>query len=111
MRELEFGTIMTNVSLSSLLPLFLSQARLSTGIGCAGRCIGVTLIVVALRRRAVVTLYSPFAQLRELKLLDRHCTPTIEVILLILWLIIAIRNFVFFSFCFTYVFHSVLQQG
>lgn len=82
-----------------ILPIFLSllPGFLSTGVGRAGRCVGVTLIVVALRRRAVVTLYSPFAQLRELKLLDRHCIPTMEVMLLVLWLTIAdFRDFLFF---------------
>lgn len=76
---------MTSVSHS--LPLFLSllPGYLSTGVGRAGRRVGVTVIVVALRWRAVVTLYSPFAQLRELKLLDRHCTPTMEVMSLVFW--------------------------
>lgn len=92
---------MTSVS----LPLFLSllPGYLSTGVGRAGRRVGVTVIVVALRRRAVVTLYSPFAQLRELKLLDRHCTPTMEVMSLVFWLInrrFAI-SFFFILFLFT----------
>lgn len=76
---------------------------LSTGVGRAGGRVGVTVIVVALRRRAVVTLYSPFAQLRELKLLDRHCTPTMEVMSLVSWLIIVVRDFVLFSFFFSFL--------
>lgn len=86
---------------------------LSTGVGRAGRRVGVTVIVVALRRRAVVTLYSPFAQLRELKLLDRHCTPTMEVMSLVSCLIIVVRDFVFFLF-FSLLYrtsYSVSQKG
>lgn len=52
-----------------------------TRIRRAGRSVGVTVIVVALRRRTIVALYSSFPQLRELKLLNRHCTPTIEVVI------------------------------
>lgn len=52
-----------------------------TGVGRAGRGFGVTVIVVALRRRTIVALYSSFPQLCELKLLDRNCIPTIEVVI------------------------------
>jgi len=115
--------IIASVSFTLILSLPLSRSRSfslsliytapgfrSASVGCAGRCVGVTLIVVALRRRAVVTLYSPFAQLRELKLLDRHCTPTIEVMSLVAWLLLSLLFaifyflilffFFFFFFCF-----------
>lgn len=91
-------------SLSFSFPYFPDPGFLSAGVGRAGRRVGVTLIVVALRRRAVVTLYSPFAQLRELKLLDRHCTPTIEVMSLVSWPIIDARDILYFCLFFSFVF-------
>jgi len=95
----------------SLSLIYTAPGFRSASVGCAGRCVGVTLIVVALRRRAVVTLYSPFAQLRELKLLDRHCTPTIEVMSLVSWLLLsllfAISYFlILFFFLFSFFFFN-----
>lgn len=86
--------------LSLSFPCFLDPGFLSAGVGRAGRRVGVTVIVVALRRRAVVTLYSSSAQLRELKLLDRHCIPTIEVMSLVSWLITDAHDILYFFFSF-----------